>query len=100
MDITSAINTLLAICGGISIIGGAAAVIWKWVKPSVNLRKRVEKLEEKSQNDYEAINEIKDMQSLLVQAMIALIDNRLTGNNIDGLKKTKEDMIRYLSEQK
>lgn len=100
MDIVSAINAFLAICGGVAVIGSAAAVVWKCVLPSINLRKRVEKLEEKSQNDYESINDIKDMQSLLVQAMIALIDNRLTGNNMDGLKKTKEDMIRYLSGQK
>ena len=38
------------------------------------------------------------MQSLLCQGMIALIDNRITGNNIEGLKKTKEAMIKHLSE--
>ena len=50
------------------------------------------------ENDYKSIKEIRDMQSLLCQGMIALIDNRITGNNIEGLKKTKEAMIKHLSE--
>ena len=58
----------------------------------------MDKLEINVENDYKSIQEIRDMQSLLCQGMIALIDNRITGNNIEGLKKTKEAMIKHLSE--
>ena len=58
MGATDFINTFLAICGGISIVGGAIAVVWKAIKPTVNLGKRVEVLEEKSNKDFEAINDI------------------------------------------
>ena len=94
------INTFLAICGGVTVVGGTIAVICKAVNPAVNLGKRVEVLEEKSAKDYEAINDIKDAQSILCQGMIALIDSRLTGNNEENLKKTKDSMIRYLAESK
>lgn len=100
MNATEFINTFLAICGGISIVGGAFAVIWKVINPAVNLGKRVEVLEEKSQNDYEAIEDIKEAQSILCQGMIALIDSQLTGNNEENLKKTKDSMIKYLAENK
>ena len=40
------IQTILAICGGISIIGGAGAVIVKVIKPAFHLTARVQKLEE------------------------------------------------------
>ena len=100
MGATEFINTFLAICGGVSIVGGAIAVIWKAVNPAVELGKRVEILEGKADKDYVSINEIKEAQSILCQGMIALIDSRLTGNNEENLKKTKDSMIRYLAESK
>lgn len=100
MNATDFINTFLAICGGISIVGGAGAVIWKMCNPAVKLGNRVKVLEEKSQNDYEAIEDIKVAQSILCQGMIALIDSQLTGNNEENLKKTKDSMIKYLAETK
>ncbi len=45
MDVMETIQTILAICGGISVIGGAAAVIHKWIAPAVKLNDRVETLE-------------------------------------------------------
>lgn len=100
MNATEFINTFLAICGGISIVGGAIVYIWKAINPAVKIGKRVEVLEEKSQNDYEAIEDIKEAQSILCQGMIALIDSQLTGNNEENLKKTKDSMIKYLAENK
>ena len=57
--------------------------------PAFKLKNRVDKLEINVENDYKSIKEIRDMQSLLCQGMIALIDNRITGNNIEGLKKNQ-----------
>ena len=100
MGTTEFINAFLAICGGVSIVGGAVAVIWKAVNPAVKLGKRVEVLEEKSKKENADINDIKEAQSILCQGMIALIDSRLTGNNEENLKNTKDSMIRYLAEFK
>lgn len=91
------VNDFLAICGGISIIGGAAAVIWKWAHPAITLNKRIETLEEHAKNDYKAINDIQEMQSALCQAMVALIDHEITGNQIEGLKKTKTELIKAIT---
>ena len=49
------IQTILAICGGISIIGGAGAVIVKVIKPAFHLTARVQKLEEHSDKDYKRL---------------------------------------------
>lgn len=94
------INTFLAICGGISIVGGAVAIIWKMVNPAVKLGKRVEVLEDKAEKDYTAIEDIKSAQSLLCQGMIAMIDSQLSGNNVENLKKTKDNLIKYLADSK
>lgn len=100
MGFADFINTILAICGGISIVGGAIAIVWKIVNPAVKLGKRVEVLEEKADKDYTAIEDIKSAQSLLCQGMLAMIDSQLSGNNVESLKKTKEGLIKYLADSK
>ena len=51
MDVMETVQTILAICGGISVIGGAAAVIHKWIAPAVKLNDRVETLERHDKRD-------------------------------------------------
>lgn len=46
MSIQEFIQLFLSVCGGVSIVGGAAAVIFKWITPAFRLNKRVETLEE------------------------------------------------------
>ena len=94
------LNTFLSICGGVSIVGGAVAIVWKAINPAFKLGKRVEELEKKAYNYYESIEAIKNAQSLLCQGMIAMIDAQLTGNNVENLKKTKDSMIKYLADSK
>ncbi len=98
INMMDTVNTILAICGGISIIGGAVAVIWKWIKPAVNFRCRIERLEQKADNDFTSIQRIEEMQASMCQALIAIIDHDITGNHVEGLKKTKADLIKKLTE--
>ena len=58
MDIMEAMQLILAICGGVSIVGGAAAVIHKWINPAIRLNKRVEILEKHDRRYFESIQEI------------------------------------------
>ena len=93
------------------ITGSAAAIaviykLYKWFrKPSADNSakleehdKAIEELQKRADKNYKAIDEIKDMQSLLVRSMIELLDNRITGNNIDGLKQIKKEMLDYLTD--
>ena len=100
MDIMETIQTILAICGGISVIGGAAAVLSgaykKYKKPTSDLEQRIEVIEsdikdikQKLNNDYENINNNRNDMNLLMRSMFCLIENKITGNNIEGLKKNK-----------
>ena len=107
MEITEFMKVLLAICGGITVLIGTGTAIYGvynfFRKPSTDNSSKIAKheeeikdLQEKVQKDYESINEIKNMQTLLVKSMMELIDNRITGNNIEGLKKVKEEIVKYL----
>ena len=58
MSIQEFIQFFLSICGGVSIIGGAVAVIFKWITPAFRLNKRVGILEDHDKRDFEALKRI------------------------------------------
>lgn len=79
MDLMETIRTFLAICGGISVIGGAAAVIHKWIAPAVKLNDRVETLERHDKRDFEAMNEIKERDSLIMETLVTMLNSQKIG---------------------
>lgn len=98
MHIIEAIQAILSICGGISIIGGAAAVIFKWITPAFRLNKRVETLEEHDRRDYESLQRIAERDSLILEVLSTMLDSQISGNNVEELKKTKQKLTNYLTQ--
>lgn len=103
------LDATMRIFGYITGTGAGIAVLYKlymWFrKPSKDNSAKItehdeaiKELQHRADKNYKAIDEIKDMQSLLVRSMIELLDNRITGNNIDGLKQIKKEMLDYLTD--
>ena len=92
------LETFLAICGGISIIGGAGTAIYKALNPALRFKKRVEKLESDASANQKEIGEIKELQAGTIRALVAIIDHEITGNHVDGLRKTKDDIMKLITE--
>jgi hypothetical protein len=99
MGVIDIIQTILAICGGISVIGGAVAVVKKWIAPAVKLNDRVKVLEDHDKNDFQAIQDIKERDGLIMEALINMLNSQISGNNVEQLKKTRDKLISYLSQQ-
>ena len=97
MDITEFIQFFLAICGGISLVGGAAAVIFRWITPAFRLNKRVEVLEDHDRRDFEALKRIEERDALILKVLSTMLDSQITGNNVEELKKTKQELTEYLA---
>ena len=98
MHMIETIQTILSICGGISIVGGAAAVIFKWITPAFRLNKRVETLEEHDRRDYESLQRIAERDSLILEVLSTMLDSQISGNNVEELKKTKQKLTNYLAQ--
>lgn len=99
MDLIEIGQTILAVCGGISIVGGAAAVIHKWVSPAIKLSDRVSMLEMHDKRDYEAMQEIKERDSLIMETLVTMLNNQISGRNEEQLKKTRDKLISYLAQK-
>ena len=86
MSLLETVQLLLSICGGISIIGGAVAVIHKWISPAIKLNERVEVLEQPERD------------SMILEVLSTMLDSQISGNNTEQLKKTREKLTQYLAQ--
>lgn len=98
MSIQEFIQFFLSICGGVSIIGGAAAVIFKWITPAFRLNKRVEILEDHDKRDFETLKRIAERDSLILEVLSTMLDSQISGDNVEELKKTKQKLTNYLAQ--
>lgn len=98
MSISEFVQIFLSICGGVTIVGGAAAVIFKWITPVFRLNKRVETLEEHDRRDYESLRRIAERDSLILEVLSTMLDSQISGNNVEELKKTKQKLTNYLAQ--
>lgn len=98
MSIQEFIQFFLSICGGVSIVGGAAAVIFKWIAPALRLNKRVEILEDHDKRDFETLKRIAERDSLILEVLSTMLDSQINGDNVEELKKTKQKLTNYLAQ--
>lgn len=90
------IQTLLAICGGVSILGGAIRIIISAFSPFKKLVKQVEGHEEKLCNGNERLKKVEESNRMLLKCQLVVIEHLATGNHIDKLKETQEEVQDYL----
>lgn len=101
------IGFILAICGGIGILGTAVAHICKlfgWIrKPEEHQNevlkdheKRLVKIEEKLDRDYKHLQELDQTMKLMLEAQMALLDHAIDNNHINNVKDSKRNIDKYL----
>ena len=88
------VQTLLSICGAISIIGGAGAIIIKVVAPAFKLSKRVTQLEVYNEKDYKRLQSLEEMQKQQSKCLAAMLNHTITGNGIENMKKIRDEIGR------
>lgn len=88
----------LAGCGAVSIVGGAVTVIARAINPALKLKTRMDEIEKDQNACKTEITEIKELQAGTIRALVAIIDHEITGNHVDGLRKTKDDIMKLITE--
>lgn len=110
-DITVFFGVLLALCGGISVIIGTITGIIK-IKDMLTQKKeeKDKNIEEKIAQHTHDISELKedmkivksdaseskDANALLLKGVKALMNNAITGNGIETLKSTRDEIDSFL----
>jgi hypothetical protein len=96
INIWTTINTLLALCGAIAIVGGAWTIIKRCLAPAFKLTKKVDSLENKVLANCRLLEEIAMFNKMLCRSMVVLLDHSITGNGIEKVKEIKSEMQNYL----
>ena len=113
------INAILAVCGAISVVAGATAVIVKCVtalkQPNKKQNERLDTLEsevkhingvidaeraritERFIDDGAHIEKIEEANAVTQRALLALLSHAINGNDTDSLKRAKSDLEDYLT---
>lgn len=93
------LQLILSICGGISIIGGACAVIWKVIAPAWNMTKRVNRLEARDEQMYNRLIAVEDMQKVQSRCLAAMLNHLITGNGVDAMKDIRDELLDSIIEK-
>lgn len=105
--ITLVIGGILALAGAVSTIGSAVEKIVKVVKAAkapeqqqnqeINeIKKRLDKVEHKLDNDKIQIDDAKECNHVLTKGMLALLEHGINGNNIEQMRDAKKGVEAYL----
>jgi hypothetical protein len=105
MNINEIISLVLMIAGLITAVGGAIAVIKKWIsdsKPSKHEEiikeqsEQIRKLDERI-SVLEMSNRKQDkFTNAMCSSMLALLEHNINGNSIEKLKEAKEELQEFL----
>lgn len=95
ITISEAWGIVVAFLGGIIALGSAWAVIKKI--PFASHEKRIKELENYEKKHSETLKSTVEMGNLLCRAMIAMLDNQITGDSIDDIKTIKKELIEYVT---
>lgn len=96
---------VMAIAGLITAIGGATSVLKRWWTNSKSMKneekinkldKRVEDVEEKTQEleNHQKANE--EFTKIMCNSMLALLNHSITGSSVEKLKEAEEEIKQYL----
>lgn len=113
-DIQTTIMTLLSFAGGITVIVGAISGVIKLIdyinKNKANKQQSMEKVISNHTNEIASIkNDVKGLQTdikeskemtiLIFKGVKSLLDNAISGQNVEDLKKSRKELDTYLIEK-
>ena len=93
------LQQILSICGAISIVGGAGAIVVKVIRPAFLLNKRVSQLEVYNDKDYKKLQSLEDMQKQQSKCLAAMLNHQITGNGIDDMKNIRDELVENIIEK-
>ena len=104
------IGIFLAVCGGITATAAAinviANAISKAKSPNRLQNERLDRHEEwlkrhdsMLDNDNRRLNELERSSNLTMKALLALLKHGIDGNDVEGMKKVKDEIEDYLIER-
>ena len=88
----------------IVLIGGAVAVIYKWIRPIICLKDMVEenkaeigRLKKHETRDLGTLRNLQEMNKAQCAAMLCIINHMIDGNHVDRMQETRDSIQELLT---
>ena len=92
------LERIMAIGGFIVLMGNVVAVIYKVIRPSLDMRKRVDELEKNDKQDYSRIQALEKVNQAQCKLLMAMIDHMIDGNHVEKMKETRDHIIELIAD--
>lgn len=92
-------ETILAIGGAIVLAGNVGAVLHRIIKPGIDLRARVGKLERHDAADLERIKGLEELNKAQCKMLLVIIDHMIDGNHVENMKHTRDQIIEMMAQE-
>lgn len=67
--------------------------------PVNTLEETVKKHEERLERDHERLNDLEEANRIQMRALMAMLHHEIDGNSVDGLKRSYDEIQKYLIEK-
>ena len=91
---------LLAILAFIVLLGNAIKAIKEWIKPSQTVATWRTEMDKSMQDNTERIERVEKGNTVIMKALIAMLNHELNGNSKDKLQAALGDLNNYLIERR
>lgn len=68
-------------------------------QPVSDLETKVNEHDQKLKNDHERMNDMENAIRILMRSQIAQLDHAISGNSVDKLRESKDEILNYLSQK-
>lgn len=90
-------EAILAIAGGVVLLGNFFKTVAGWLAPAKKLTDTVAEHERKLQNDDKRLDQLETDNQMILKSLFALVNHDIDGNGIDRLKATREELQDYIT---
>lgn len=96
MEFTITSDQILGLCAFITAVFGVYKIIKELRKPSDDLKAKVENHDRLLDSDNKRLKEVEESNRLILQSLLVIVNHEISGNGIEGMKKTRDELQEYL----
>ena len=96
MEFTITSDQILGLCAFITAVFGVYKIIKELRKPSDALKQKVDDHTRMLASDNRRLKEVEESNRLILQSLLVIVNHEISGNGIEGMKKTRDELQEYL----
>ena len=96
MEFSITSTQIVGFCALVTALWGIWKIVKEIKKPNEDLKKTVEKHEQLLTNDNTRLEDIENSNKMMLQCLLVMINHNITGNGIDKLKETRDELQEFL----